>query len=558
MGGHDELSGPDLSVGIDAGSLQPGGKLLGHAKDEAVLLARVGDELVAVGASCTHYGGPLADGVIDGDTVRCPWHHACFSLRTGEALRAPALNPVACWKVERRGEKVAVTDKVERDPLAPTYPARIDRAASPRDVVIIGAGAAGSAAAEMLRRCGYDGRITVVDDDSGAPYDRPNLSKDYLAGTAPEEGIPLRADGFYEKHDVKLIHERVARLDPAAKAITLAGQRSISYDALLVATGAEPVRLKLAGDGQSHVHYLRSLTDSRAIADAAKQARRAVVIGGSFIGLEVAASLRARNLDVHVVAPEKLPLGRVLGEHLGSFIRAFHEEHGVVFHLGHTPQRIERDSVVLDDGSRLEADLVVIGVGVRPRLELAEQAGLAIDKGTDQLGLFALTMRHPIVMMFVSPFRVELTRTIERGSSNRDAVSRPSRSHGRRVAQTSSRTVVVSFVVIVPARNLLLPRREAASRLGAAFRLVKPAFALQHTGGALCIRHVPFARHVEHASETSRPPRWQPQCSPRRSPCTARSNRCARRRKFHSASWRRRSVKRRRRSKQAPSRRKTS
>ena len=141
--------------------------------------------------------------------------------------------------------------------------------------VIIGAGAAGSAAAEMLHRCSYDGRITVVDDDSDAPYDRPNLSKDYLAGTAPEEGIPLRADGFYEQHGVTLIRERVARLDPAAKAITLAGQRSISYDALPVATGAEPVRLKLAGDGQSHVHYLRSLTDSRAIADAAKQARRA-------------------------------------------------------------------------------------------------------------------------------------------------------------------------------------------------------------------------------------------------------------------------------------------
>jgi NADPH-dependent 2,4-dienoyl-CoA reductase/sulfur reductase-like enzyme/nitrite reductase/ring-hydroxylating ferredoxin subunit len=381
MGGQVELSGPDLSVGIDAGSLRPGDKLLGHAKGEPVLLARIGDEFVAVGARCTHYGGPLADGVIDGDTVRCPWHHACFSLRTGEALRAPALSPVACWKVERRGEKVVAIDKVERDPLAPSYPARIDRAAWPRDVVIIGAGAAGSAATEMLRRCGYDGRLTVVDDDSGAPYDRPNLSKDYLAGNAPEEWIPLRDDGFYEQHGVTLIRERVARLDAAARAITAAGGKSISYDALLIATGAEPVRLELAGDSQSHVHYLRSLADSRAIVDAAKQARRAVVIGGSFIGLEVAASLRARNVDVHVVAPEKIPLGRVLGDHLGGFIRALHEEHGVVFHLGHTSQRIERDAVVLDDGSRLEADLVVIGVGVRPRLELAEQAGLAIDKG---------------------------------------------------------------------------------------------------------------------------------------------------------------------------------
>jgi apoptosis-inducing factor 3 len=376
-----ELSGPDLSIGIDAGSIRPGDKLLGHAKEEAVLVARLGSEYVAVSARCTHYGGPLAEGVIDGDTVRCPWHHACFSLRTGEALRAPALNPVACWTVERRGEKVVVAGKIERDPLSPSYPVHIDRAASPHDVVIIGAGAAGSAATEMLRRCGYEGRVAVVDDDSGAPYDRPNLSKDYLAGSAPEEWIPLRPDGFYEQHDVRLVRGHVTRIDTTARAVAVDGHGSISYDALLIATGAEPVRINLAGDDQPHVHYLRSLTDSRAIVEAAKSARRVVVIGGSFIGLEVAASLRARNLEVHVVAPDRIPLARVLGEHLGGFIRALHEEHGVVFHLGHTPRRIERDAVVLDDGSRLEADLVVIGVGVRPRLDLAEQAGLAMDKG---------------------------------------------------------------------------------------------------------------------------------------------------------------------------------
>ncbi len=397
MGEQAELAGPDLSVGIDVGSLRPGEKLLGHANGEGVLLARIGDEFVAVGARCTHYGGPLADGVIDGDTVRCPWHHACFSLRTGEALRAPALDPIPCWKVERRGEQIVVATKVERDALAPSYPVHIDRATLPRDVVIIGAGAAGSAATEMLRRCGHDGRITLVDDDSGAPYDRPNLSKDYLAGSAPEEWIPLRPGGFHGEHGVTLIRGRVSRLDPRAKAVTIAGQGSIPYDALLIATGAEPVPIGLPGDDQSHVHYLRSLGDSRAIVGAAKQARRAVVIGGSFIGLEVAASLRARSLDVHVVAREKVPLGRVLGEHLGGFIRTLHEAHGVVFHLGHTPQRIEPDAVVLDDGRRLEADLVVIGIGVRPRLELAGQAGITVDEGiavneyleTSEPGIFA-------------------------------------------------------------------------------------------------------------------------------------------------------------------------
>jgi NADPH-dependent 2,4-dienoyl-CoA reductase/sulfur reductase-like enzyme/nitrite reductase/ring-hydroxylating ferredoxin subunit len=376
-----DLTGPDLSIGIDADGIRPGDKLLGHVKEEAVLVARLDHELVAVNAHCTHYGGPLADGVIDGETVRCPWHHACFSLRTGEALRAPALNPVACWKVEHRGGKVVVAGKIERDPLSPSYPAHIDRARSPRDVIIIGAGAAGNAGTEMLRRCGYDGRITVVDDDRGAPYDRPYLSKEYLAGSVPEEGLPLRPGGFHEKHGVKLIRGRVTRLDMTARAIAVDGQRSIPYDALLIATGAEPVRINLPGDDQPHVHYLRSLTDSQAIVEAARSARRVVVIGGSFIGLEAAASLRARNLDVHIVAREKIPLARVLGEHLGGFIRGLHEEHGVVFHLGHTPRRIEREAVVLDDGSRLEADLVVIGVGVRPRLDLAEQAGLAMDRG---------------------------------------------------------------------------------------------------------------------------------------------------------------------------------
>jgi len=319
--------------------------------------------------------------VIDGDTVRCPWHHACFSLRTGEALRAPALSPVACWKTERRGGKVVVTGKVERDPLAPSFPIVGDRRRTPRSVVIVGAGAAGAAAAEMLRRCGYDGPVTIVDDDTDSPYDRPNLSKDYLAGSAPEEWIPLRPDGFYADHKIDVVRGRATRLDTATRTLDVEGRAALSYDALLLATGAEPVRLDMPGHDQPHVHYLRSLADSRAIVAAAKTAKRAVVVGSSFIGLEVAASLRARNVDVHVVAPEKIPLRRVLGDYLGNYVRSLHEEKGVAFHLGHTVQRVERDSAVLDDGTRLGADLVVLGVGVKPRLGLAQSAGLAMDRG---------------------------------------------------------------------------------------------------------------------------------------------------------------------------------
>jgi apoptosis-inducing factor 3 len=220
-----------------------------------------------------------------------------------------------------------------------------------------------------------------VDVEPEAPYDRPNLSKDYLAGTAPEEWIPLRPPGFHAEHRIDIVRGRATRIDVAGKRVEVERHDPLPYEALLLATGAEPVRLDLAGDGQAHVHYLRSLGHSRGIIAAAKGARNAVVIGGSFIGLEVAASLRTRGLAVHVVAPEALPLERVLGKPLGSFVKILHEEKGVVFHLEHKPASIERDVVVLDDGTRLDADLVVVGVGVRPRLALAEEAGLAMDRG---------------------------------------------------------------------------------------------------------------------------------------------------------------------------------
>jgi NADPH-dependent 2,4-dienoyl-CoA reductase/sulfur reductase-like enzyme/nitrite reductase/ring-hydroxylating ferredoxin subunit len=377
-----KLTGPDLVSGVDANTLADGDKLLGHANGEQILLARVKNEYFAIGATCTHYSGPLAEGELVGDTVRCPWHHACFSLRNGEALRAPALNPVSCWRVERRGDRIVVGDKSERDPLAPTYPTNAAGKGLTK-IVIVGAGAAGTAAGEMLRRCGYRGDVTIVDDDEGSPYDRPNLSKDYLAGNAPEEWIPIRPPNFYDEHQVTVVRGRATKLDPATRTLHVDGRAPLSFDALILATGAEPVRLTVPGAELTHVHYLRTLRDSRSIAAAAERAKNAVVIGASFIGLEVAASLRTRNAKcaVHVVAPEALPLERVMGRDLGQFIKSLHEEHGVQFHLQQTATKIERDAVTLGNSERLAADLVVIGVGVRPRLQLAQDAGLRIDKG---------------------------------------------------------------------------------------------------------------------------------------------------------------------------------
>jgi NADPH-dependent 2,4-dienoyl-CoA reductase/sulfur reductase-like enzyme/nitrite reductase/ring-hydroxylating ferredoxin subunit len=373
-GGEAQLSGPDLAAGIALADLADGGSLLGHRAGEPVLVVRRGEEVFAIGATCTHYGGPLAEGVVVGDTVRCPWHHACFSLRTGEAVRAPALNPVACYEVERSGERISVGEKIES---APTR-----EASGPDPILIVGAGAAGNAAAEALRRAGYAGTIRMLGGEADPPYDRPNLSKDYLAGSAPEEWIPLHPREFYAEHLIELLlGERVTAIDPQAKTVTLASGAAHPYGALLLATGAEPIRLDIPGADLPHVHLLRSLADSRTLIAAAKGARRAVVIGASFIGLEAAAALRAREIAVTVVAPEELPLARILGPELGGFLRSLHEEHGVRFRLGRKPASITAAEVRLDDGSAEPADLVVMGVGVRPRLELAERAGLAVDKG---------------------------------------------------------------------------------------------------------------------------------------------------------------------------------
>src|SRR5712672_1163323 len=369
-------AGPDLSLGVTLTEFS-GATLVGHVGDDEVLLVRSGAEIFAIDAHCSHYHGPLAEGLVVGETVRCPWHHACFDLRTGEATRAPALNPLSVWNVEREGERFFVRQK-----RAQPKPRVKGAADAPGRIVIVGGGAAGFAAAEMLRRQEYRGSIVMLSNEAVAAVDRPNLSKDYLAGSAPEDWLPLRPDGFYAGANIDLrLNTEVTSIDTKARRVVLAGGGSIPYDRLLLATGAEPVRLPIPGADQPHVHTLRSLGDCRAIIDAVKGARRVIVIGASFIGLEAAAALRARDIEVHVVAPEQRPMERVLGPDMGDFVRALHEEHGVIFHLGDTVAAIDGKRATLRSGGVLEADLVVVGVGVRPRLALAERAGLALDRG---------------------------------------------------------------------------------------------------------------------------------------------------------------------------------
>jgi NADPH-dependent 2,4-dienoyl-CoA reductase/sulfur reductase-like enzyme/nitrite reductase/ring-hydroxylating ferredoxin subunit len=373
-----KLSGPDLTGGVALSAVPDGALLLGHAQGEPVLLARRGDELFAIGNVCTHYDAPLNEGLLVDDTVRCPWHHACFSLRTGEAIRAPALDPVPCWRVEQQGGTVYVREKLEQaKKQLPSILTDI-----PGSIVIVGGGAAGNAAAETLRLDGYTGRITMLSADDSVPCDRPKLSKGYLAGIASAESNPLRSPEFYQQHDIDLkLGARVATIDTTRRQVQLIDGSKHAYDSLLLATGSEPVRLDVPGADLPYVHYLRTPADSSAIIATALASQRAVVIGASFIGLEVAASLRARNLDVHVVGLESCPMEKILGTEVGTFIRTLHEEHGVTFHLGTKATSIDEHNVTLKSGETLQADLVVVGIGVKPAISLAEHAGLALDRG---------------------------------------------------------------------------------------------------------------------------------------------------------------------------------
>jgi NADPH-dependent 2,4-dienoyl-CoA reductase/sulfur reductase-like enzyme/nitrite reductase/ring-hydroxylating ferredoxin subunit len=370
-------SGPDLTAGVPVNELEATGQLLGHVGDEDVLVAKVNDEILAVGAACTHYRGPLAEGLIVGDTVRCPWHHSCFSLRTGEPIRPPALDRIACWRVDVIGDRFVVREKM---PLSKMHGGSHEP--TQESMVIVGGGAAGLAAADTLRREGYRGALTIVSADADAPYDRPNLSKDYLAGTAPEDWMPLRGDSYFTEQKIGLkLGARVDSLDTARRAVRLEDGMSLPYGALLLATGATPVKLTVDGAADPRVHYLRSFHDARAIIAKLSQGTRAAVVGASFIGLEVAASLRARGIDTHVIAPVARPMEQIMGPEVGDFVRKLHESHGVVFHLGDSVASIDRRSLTLASGGSIAADIIIVGIGVKPVTDLMERSGLHTDNG---------------------------------------------------------------------------------------------------------------------------------------------------------------------------------
>ena len=382
-----KVTGADLvEEGIPTSDLEPDRPVKGQVDGRQVIVVRTSAGICAVAGSCTHYGGPLGDGLCVDGQVRCPWHHARFDLLTGEAVGAPALDSLRVYQAEERDGRVFVNG-----PIEPPVPERVPPV-KPESVVIVGSGAAGAAAAEMLRREGYLGPVTLIGVEP--PIDRPNVSKDYLAGTAPEDWMPLRSPDFYEEHGITLMTGiAVTAIDTEQGTVTLEDGRSIPYGALLLAPGAEPVRLPIPGADLPHVHYVRTLEDSRSIIAGLPQVRHAVVIGAGFIGLETAASLRHRQVPVTVVAPEEVPLAGVIGQRMGAFVHALHEEHGVGFRLGRTVAEIHEGNVVLDDGEPLETEWHVLQFPLLRRLirqAMAEQGRTDFYTGANMFVYYSL------------------------------------------------------------------------------------------------------------------------------------------------------------------------
>lgn len=356
----------------------------------SVLLARIGDEYHALNSHCTHYGAPLAEGVLADGRITCPWHHACFEARTGDLVEPPALDALASFPVRiERDEVIVELPEDMPDRRTPGAPAKT---VDDRLVVIIGGGAAGYMAAQTLRECGEAGRIVMITPEDRAPYDRPNLSKDYLHGHADPEWMPLRGDDFFAEQRIEIERgRRVVKLDAAARRVELDDGSIRYYSDAIVATGCVPRRLDVPGADLAQVFTLRSFDDADAIIAAATGARRAVVVGASFIAMETACSLRLRGLDVTVVAPDETPFARTLGPEIGGMFRSEHEKHGVAFRLGTGVARIEGSAsrvaaVVLEAGERIETDLVVVGIGVTPStdfvdgVERDEHGGILVDE----------------------------------------------------------------------------------------------------------------------------------------------------------------------------------
>lgn len=351
--------------------------------DTPMLLIRRGDQVHAFSADCPHAGAPLEEGAICNGRIVCPWHKATFAVADGSLIEPPALTGLKRYPVVIENGNVLVS------PHEQSVPAREPRADT-RTIAVIGAGAAGAAACATLREAGFDGRLLLIGPEHGMPYDRTALSKFVLAGDmSPEEIPPLLPDDFLSTHRIERIEASVEKLDAGAKQIDLSNKLTLNYDAALICTGGVPKPMNVPGSDLPGIFMLRSQADAAAILASLEGAQRALIVGASFIGLEVASSLKKRGMDVTIVAPGKVPLSAQFGDELGRMFQRLHEKNGVVFRMESKIEAFIRHdgglTAQLDSGEKLPADVVIIGTGVRAATDFlhgvvrAEDGGIPVD-----------------------------------------------------------------------------------------------------------------------------------------------------------------------------------
>lgn len=357
--------------------LQDGEKQLAKVGETEILLIRHQGKYLAIGAHCTHYKAPLVEGALSGDRIICPWHNAYFNITTGDQQEPPGLDSLPRYEVKIDGDKVIVSVPEDAAPTRTPPMAKYDANVDSRTFVILGAGAAGAHAAETLRVANFQGRIIMATQDDCLPYDRTWLSKDYFNGKASKEQMPLRSAEFYQNHDIEVwLNKTAVRVDAQTKTIQFVDSDLLHYDALLLATGGKPRQLEVSGADLQNVFMLRSFSDCDRILEAAKTAAHAVIIGSSFIGMEAAAGLAQKGINVTVISPDSVPFEKTLGQEIGNVFQQVHEEQGVSFQLGRKVDRLEGDgkvaAAILDNGDRLPADMVIVGIGVQPATEFID------------------------------------------------------------------------------------------------------------------------------------------------------------------------------------------
>ncbi|MDY7020881.1 MAG: FAD-dependent oxidoreductase [Cyanobacteriota bacterium] len=340
--------------------------------DSQLLLTRLGEEeFYVTTAHCTHSGAPLEKGVLVGDRVVCPWHHACFNVTTGDQEEPPGLDALPSFSVRIEGKNIIVklpgTIPQQRTPNMVKYDSNADN----RVFAIIGTGPAGTFAAETLRREGFQGKIVLITREERLPYDRTKLSKKYLQGQVEEEALPQRSCEFYQEHNIELrCGKAVTKVDANSKTITFEDNSNLSYDNLLVATGGRAKRLDVPGIDLENIFTLHQPNDVEQILEAAESSKNVVILGSSFIGMEAAASLKQQGLSVTVISPDSVPFEKILGEEVGKMFQNLHEKQGVSFHFGTKATQFEGngkvETAILENGEKISADLVIVGVGVEP------------------------------------------------------------------------------------------------------------------------------------------------------------------------------------------------